>query len=116
MYYCYGNGLNNYYYDVIEKECECDFYIMNGLRNDTAYQFVNSPWNMGWLMWWDGDIWTRSWFCVFYFEVCGIRQTLEGKGWNWSVWNKDDPGVIKGCKWEFLNIIICVDYLFGLFI
>ena len=24
--------------------------------------------------------------------------------------DNDDSGVIKGCKWELLNIIICIDY------
>ena len=33
----------------------------------------------------------------------------------WSVWDKDDPGVIMGCKWKLINIIICDECLFGLF-
>ena len=28
----------------------------------------------------------------------------------WSVWDNDDLGVIRGYKWELINIIICIDY------
>ena len=54
---------------------------MIDLRNDTSRWIVNFLWDMGWIMWWDG---------AYKSDPEFVRL--------WSVWDKDDPGVIRGCK------------------